>query len=103
MEKMSLLDRIRSARLSEWLDAVQGRPHTPIEDLLAPSRAFLEKQPDEELAQLVAATPNSREGQLAASILRVREAWKSPEKWSFIVSVAALVVSGIALVRTYWN
>lgn len=99
-KKPTLLERMNSAGIDQWPDHQAGRTHTSLADILRPSKAYLAKQSDEDLHELNAARPNTSEGQAAASIIRVWEAWRTPARWSLIVAVAALLVSAVALLRT---
>lgn len=100
-KKPTLLERMQSAGIEEWLDHQAGRTRTSLDDILSPSKAYLAKQSDDDLHELIAVRPNTREAQIAASIMRVREAWRTPARWSLIVAVAALAVSAVALIRTF--
>ena len=55
---------------------------------------------DEELHELIARNPDSAAARMAASEVRRREAWQTPARWSLMVSIAALVLSIFALIRT---
>jgi hypothetical protein len=56
--------------------------------------------PDDEIAELISRNPNSAPAMMAASELRVRESWRSPDKWALIVAGVSLIVSAGAIVRT---
>ena len=99
-KKPTLLERMNSASITQWLDHESGRTQTSLDDILNPSKAYLAKQSDDDLHELMAAKPNTREGQIAASIMRVREAWRTPARWSLIVSGLALALSAVAFART---
>ncbi|HET9334864.1 MAG TPA: hypothetical protein VFO12_00490 [Sphingomicrobium sp.] len=56
---------------------------------------------DAELAELIARNPDTAPARLAASEVRRREAWQTPARWSLLVSVLALLMSAVALARTF--
>lgn len=99
-KKPTLLERMQSAGIDNWLDHQSGRTQTSLDDILNPSKTYLTKQSDEDLLELIAARPASREGQIAASIMRVREAWRTPAKWSVIIAVASFAIATAAFIRT---
>lgn len=99
-KKPTLLERMQTAGIDQWLDHQAGRTTTSLDDILNPSKAYLSKQSDEDLAELIAAKPTTREAEIARSVIRVREAWRTPAKWSMIIAVAALALSAVAIVRT---
>lgn len=99
-KKPTLLERIQSADIVQWLDHQAGRTQTSLDDILNPSRAYLAKHSDEDLAELIAAKPDTREAEIARSLMRVREAWRTPAKWSMIIAIASFVIATGAFVRT---
>jgi len=85
----------------ESLRASNGSAYDRSFDAIAhPSRAIIATFTDEELAELQAREPNSREGHLAASIMRSRESWRTPGRWSLIVAALSLIIAISAFVRT---
>lgn len=73
---------------------------TSLDDILNPSRAYLKKHSDEELAELIVAKPNTREAELCRSIMREREAWRTPAKWALYIALASLAIGTSAFIRT---
>lgn len=55
---------------------------------------------DNDLAALILTASQDLRVELARSEQRVREAWRSPAKWSFLVSLGSLSVAAVALLRT---
>ena len=53
--------------------------------------------PDEELAELIALNRPDAETELARSELRIRESWRTPARWSLVISAIALLISLAAL------
>lgn len=53
---------------------------------------------DEDLAELVARGGGDANTHLADIELRRRESWRTPARWSLLVSVVALIVAIVALV-----
>ncbi|MFC4593506.1 hypothetical protein [Sphingobium tyrosinilyticum] len=66
-----------------------------------PSSPSFAKWPDEELAELIARNPDTATARLAASEIRRREAWRTPARFSLVVAILALIVSAVALGRTF--
>ncbi|MGE3744982.1 MAG: hypothetical protein AB7G25_04560 [Sphingomonadaceae bacterium] len=98
---LAKLDTGRGKVMVENLKAFNGDAYdTAFEDIAYPPRRVLATFTDEELAELQAREPHSREGHLAASIMRSRESWRTPGRWSLIVAGMSLVVAISALVRT---
>jgi hypothetical protein len=46
---------------------------------------------------------HSAERRMAESQVRIREAWRTPARWSLILSIAAFAVSAIALIVSIWS
>lgn len=65
-----------------------------------PGRKVLRKLRDDDLAALISAEPTSKQGLIAASILRQRESWRTPARWSLIISVISLCLATAAFART---
>jgi hypothetical protein len=60
--------------------------------------AEIRKKSPKDLAVLIAAYPHEPVGELARSEQRVREAWRSPAKWTFVVSLCSLAIAILALI-----
>jgi hypothetical protein len=82
------------------LDATLGYEEA-FEKLTCKAPPPFQKWPDEDLADLIARNPDTAHARLAASEVRRREAWQTPARWSLLVSIAALLVSIVALARTF--
>lgn len=78
---------------TEFTDAFRARAD--------PGRRELDKFPDDELAELIAREPGSRQGLLASSILRNRDSWRTPAQWALGISAISLLVAITALARTF--
>ena len=96
------LARLRSAREGravQFLKGVAGDPYSREFDALAdPGRRELNKFTDEDLAELIACEPRSKQGLLATSIMASRDSWRTPGKWALFISAVSLAVSIGALV-----
>ena len=80
----------------------QGEFDKAFEKYVNPNRRHLAKMTDEELAELLATeTSSSYLHYLAASILRSRESWRTPTRWTLILSAFSFLVSVIALWRSF--
>ncbi|MDT7527784.1 hypothetical protein OVY29_03790 [Sphingopyxis sp. SE2] len=101
-KKPTLVEELNAANNDAWLGNFEDDPAEvgPLHPYWKATRKLIAKHPDEDLAELIATTPNSREAHLAVSILRVREGWKSPARWSMLISGASLFVAGWAFLRT---
>lgn len=100
-DKRTLADLIQLANVDSWLATEKEiLPRADLRPYLTPSRKTIGKHSDEDLAELIATKGNTREGQIAASILRQREAWRTPARWSVIISVASLMLAAAAFART---
>jgi len=87
----------------QWMQTLgsdKGPTRDTLDEILEPGRRQLQRETDEDLLELIGARPNSREGQIAASIMRTREAWRTPARWSVIISLLAFGLSVAAFVRT---
>lgn len=62
-----------------------------------PSRKMINAFDDEDLHELIAARPSTREAGIARSILHSREAWRTPARWSMIISAVSLAISIAAI------
>jgi hypothetical protein len=71
------------------------------DELTKPKWATIASFTDEELAEMLAAEPSSREGLIAASIMRSRETWRTPARWALIISGLSLSAAVAALARTF--
>lgn len=95
------LDSARSNRMIEGLKAFSGDAYSSAFDALAdPGRRELDSFTDEELAELIAREPSSKQGHLASSILRSRESWRTPARWALVFSGLSLMVAMAAFART---
>lgn len=102
-DNLSPLERIDFARGERMVRSLVGPDafeSSPDEEWADPSRKLLKSLPDEDLATLCGREPTSRTGLLAASILRERDAWKSPAKWSLLISLGSLAIAALAYCRT---
>lgn len=98
---LAKLDSGRGDAMIETMKAFNGDAYeAAFYEIAYPPRKVLATFTDEELAELQAREPNSREGHLAASIMRSRESWRTPGRWSLIVAGLSLVVAISAFVRT---
>ncbi len=85
----------------KWIDSYGEGPPTA-----GPYRSAgeaVKRMTVEELVEAVSRNPSAPLGQLAASELRMREAWQSPAKWALVVSIVALAVSIFALGATFFG
>jgi hypothetical protein len=96
-----LLDRLTEERTDDWIDSMRtpgadAPPKPPREPV---TRRQINCFTDEDLAELISREPDSAWGQLALSVLRVRESWRTPARWALVISAIALAVSLLALIR----
>lgn len=70
-----------------------------VDELVNPTRSHLSKLSDDDLAELISTEPTTRVGRLADSILRTRDNWRSPAKWSLGVSIISLLIAVAAFVQ----
>jgi CRISPR/Cas system-associated protein Csm6 len=92
-KKPTLLEEMRSANIETYLDHMAGRSPRSLDDVQNPSRKHIASRADEELAELIVGEPASRAAELARSVLRQREAWRTPAKWSVIIAVVSLITA----------
>lgn len=99
--RLAEFDAMASERMLASLSA-QGSSYEDAFDKLAagPPLTFRDWT-DAELAELIARNPESAPARLAASEIRRREAWQTPARWSLMVSALALLLSAVALARTF--
>jgi len=99
--KPGLLKEVDIVRTGSWVASLgeqHGKGLTPDElKFLEPDGAFLREFVDEDLAELTSRGTNTKLGQLAASEMRRREAWRTPARWTLVVSAVALVISIVSL------
>lgn len=101
-KKPTLLESISKANADAMIRGLTSQPEPPSgPDVFGcPSRKLIKRYPDEDLLELIAAKPSTREAEIARSIMREREAWRTPAKWSMIIAIASLVIATWAFVRT---
>ena len=100
--KRGLLAKMDSARVSEWVDSfggISGRRDS-IDEMLDPGRRQIARLTDEELAELLARHPSTKESQLAASEMRRRESWRTPARWAVLISLLSFALALVAFIRT---
>jgi len=56
--------------------------------------------PDDELHELISRDPATRDALMAQAEVRRRERWDGPVRWSLAVSIGAVLISAIALIRS---
>jgi hypothetical protein len=101
--RLSVIERIDAARGDRMVasfvgdDAFDADPGAAWAD---PSRKMLAGCRDEDLSAIIAREPTSRTGLLAASIMTNRNNWRSPAKYSLIVSLIAVLIAAAAFIRT---
>jgi len=85
------LDKLRVARVEQIVQnmkAWSGDAYSAeFDDLANPGRKVVDKFTDDELAELIATETTSKQGHIAASIMRSREAWRGPARWALAISV----------------
>jgi hypothetical protein len=85
-----------------WIRSLGGNPPPQTfqeawDEAVDPGRKLLSTLSDEALSAIIAREPNSKQGHLAASIMRTRESWRTPARPALIISVIALTVSLVAI------
>lgn len=99
------LEKIRAARSSrmvanfEYLLSDGAKLDRAFDEFADPSRRHLRQLTDEELAELISTEPNSKTGRLAESVLRNRDNWRSPAKWSLLISLISVAIAVTAFFR----
>lgn len=89
--------------------AMQGASYSEAFDKITGDKTpNFREWPDEELAELIARDGRTAAAKLAESEVRKRESWKTPALWtlivagcSLLVSVIAVTLSAVALVRPF--
>jgi hypothetical protein len=100
--KKSLLDLIDNASGNAMVNNLTGDTAAfgQADPYDRPTRKLIASHSDDDLHELIAARPTTREAEIARSIMRGREAWRTPARWSLAISAAALALSLAAFVRT---
>ena len=95
----SLLDLISNASGNAMVNsfAADSRAFGDPDPYERPTRKMISAFDDEDLHELIAARPTTREAEIARSIMRGREAWRTPARWSMIISAVSLAISIAAI------
>lgn len=100
-EKRSLLDLISTAGSNTWLGSAMNKGIAgPPDPYYRPTRRLMGKHSDEDLAELIAERSSTAEAELARSIMRRREAWRTPATPALIISVLSFGLAAWAFART---
>ncbi len=94
-------DAACAERAFSALRAVGGSYESTFAELVDDPPLEFKKWTDQELAELIARNPETAPARLAASEVRSREAWQTPARWSLLVSILAVLMSAVALIRTF--
>jgi hypothetical protein len=100
--KKSLLELVSNASGNAMVNSLTGTPAAfgEVDPYDRPTRKLIASHSDDDLHELIAARPTTREAEIARSIMRGREAWRTPARWSLVISAAALALSVAAFART---
>lgn len=103
--KPGLLAEIEAIGVGAWIRSLDGKTSKrqldkALQRSLHPGKGEIVRMVDEELADLVSRQPRGKLGELAASEMRRREAWRGPARWSLIIAALAFIVSAAAFFRT---
>ena len=101
-KKQTLLELVSEAGNDAWIASLTTDPAEigPLHPYWNANRKLIAKHSDEDIAEMIANRPTSREAELGRSIMRVREGWRMPARWSLIVAGLALILSVAAFIRT---
>lgn len=95
----SLLDLITNASGNAMVSSFAADPRAPREadPYLRPTKKMIGAFDDENLHELIAARPTTREAEIARGLIREREAWRTPARWSMVIAAVSLVISIAAI------
>jgi hypothetical protein len=105
MKRDGLLRRIDQIRTGAWIDSFRSDLQNTYDDAWLeatdPGYKHIRRMTDDELAELMSREPGSKQGLIAASVLRGRESWKTPAKWALVVSILSFGLACAALARSF--
>jgi hypothetical protein len=101
-ENKTLLELISGASGDAWINGVTGKDSLgPPDPYYRPTRKKLAKHTDEDLAELIVGKPETREAEIARSILRRRESWRTPATPALAISLLSFALAAWAFARTF--
>lgn len=97
------LDQIKSAENKAWVASLSEDAQftEAFTEKANPRWRHIAKLTDDELADILADSPTSRKGIIAASVLRSRESWRTPARWALIVAGLSFALAVASLLRTF--